>query len=62
MNPFESFIGQDTLTIVLGVVLVLGVLAFAWFDFRRTSRLPDLGTVLVKNRLKSSRRIPTRHQ
>jgi hypothetical protein len=62
MNPFESFIGQDVLTIVLGVVLVLGVLAFAWFDFRRTSRLPDLGTVLVKNRLKSSRRIQTRHQ
>jgi hypothetical protein len=62
MNPFESFIGQDVLTIVLGVVLVLGVLAFAWFDFRRTSRLPDLGTVLVKNRLKSSRRISTRHQ
>jgi hypothetical protein len=62
MNPFESFIGQDALTIVLGVVLVLGVLAFAWFDFRRTSRLPDLGTVLVKNRLKSSRRISTRHQ
>jgi hypothetical protein len=55
MNSFESFIGQDTLTIVLGVVLVLGVLAFAWFDLRRTSRLPDLGTVLVKNRLKHSK-------
>lgn len=54
MQPFESLIGPDAFTIVLGVILMLGVLAFAWFDVRRTSRLPDLGTVLVKNRLKSS--------
>jgi hypothetical protein len=55
MNPFESFIGQDPLTIGLGIVLVLGVLAFAWFEVRRNSRLPSLGMVLVKNRLKNSR-------
>jgi hypothetical protein len=61
MNTFESLIGHDALTIMIGVVLVIGVLAFARFDFRRTSRLPHLGTVLVKNRLKSFGSFPTRH-
>ncbi len=56
MNPFEALIGHDAFTIALGIVLVLSVLAFAWLDYRRTSRLPHLGTVLVKNRLKSSTR------
>lgn len=54
MNPIESLFGHDTFTIVLGILLMLGVLAFTWFDYRRTSRLPHLGTVMVKNRLKSS--------
>ena len=49
----SSFIENDTATIVIGVVLVMGVLVFAWFDYRRTSRLPHLGTVMVKNRLKA---------
>ncbi len=53
MNPLEEFIGHDSLTVVLAVGLVLGVLTFGWFEYRRTSRLPDLGTVMVKNRLKS---------
>ncbi len=52
MNPIAAFIGNDTPTMVLGVVLVVGVLVFAWFDYRRTSRLPHLGMVMVKNRLK----------
>jgi hypothetical protein len=55
MDPFESLFAHDALTIALGVVLVLGVLAFAWFEVRRTSRLPSLGMVLVKNRLKHSK-------
>ena len=54
MNIISAFIGNDTTSIVIGAVLVLGVLVFAWFDYRRTSRLPHLGTVMVKNRLKSS--------
>jgi len=54
MNPIASFIGNDPATMVLGAVLVMGVLVFAWFDYRRTSRLPHLGTVMVKNRLKGS--------
>lgn len=53
MNMISSFIENDTATIVIGVVLVMGVLVFAWFDYRRTSRLPHLGTVMVKNRLKA---------
>jgi len=56
MHPFESLLGHDAFTIALGVLLMLSVLAFARFDVRRTSRLPHLGTVLVKNRLKSSTR------
>jgi hypothetical protein len=52
MYPLEWLTGQDVFTIVLGVLLVIGVLVFARFDIRRTSRLPHLGTVLVKNRLK----------
>ena len=52
MTPLAAFIGNDPVTMVLGAVLVLGVLVFAWFDYRRTARLPHLGTVMVKNRLK----------
>lgn len=54
MNMISDFIGNDTTTIVIGAVLVMGVLVFAWFDYRRTARLPHLGTVMVKNRLKNS--------
>ena len=54
MTPIVAFIGNDTVTLLLGVVLVVGVLVFGWFDYRRTSRLPALGTVMVKNRLNSS--------
>jgi hypothetical protein len=54
MNPIAAFIGNDTPTMVMGTVLVLGVLFFAWIDYRRTSRLPNLGTVMVKNRLNGS--------
>ena len=54
MNMISDFIGNDTATIVIGAVLVMGVLVFAWFDYRRTARLPHLVNVMVKNRLKSS--------
>jgi len=54
MNPIAAFIGNDPGTMVLGTVLVVGVLFFAWFEYRRTSRLPNLGTVMVKNRLNGS--------
>ena len=54
MNLITAFIGNDTPTLLIGAVLVVGVLAFGWFDKRRTSPLPPLGTVMVKNRLKSS--------
>jgi len=54
MNPIAAFIGSNTTTLVLGVVLVMAVLVFAWFDYRRTSRLPHLGTIMVKNRLNGS--------
>ncbi len=54
MNPIAAFIGNDTPTMVLGTVLIVGVLLFAWFEYRRTSRLPNLGTVMVKNRLNGS--------
>lgn len=52
MPPISAVIGSDLPTMVLGTVLVLGVLVFGWFEHRRTSRLPHLGTVMVKNRLK----------
>lgn len=55
MNALATFIGNDPGTMILGSVLVTGVLVFAWFENRRTARLPHLGTVMVKNRLKSSR-------
>jgi hypothetical protein len=54
MNPITDFIGNNTTTMVLGLVLMIGVLLFAWFDRRRTSRLPHLGTIMVKNRLNGS--------
>ncbi len=55
MNPIAAFIGNDTPTMVLGTVLFMGVLIYAWYDHRRTSRLPHLGLVMVKNRLKGFR-------
>ena len=54
MNALATVIGNDPGTMILGSVLVMGVLLFAWIENRRTSRLPHLGTVMVKNRLKSS--------
>jgi len=54
MNPIASFFGNDTPTMLVGTVLVVAVLFFAWLDYRRTSRLPNLGTVMVKNRLNGS--------
>jgi hypothetical protein len=62
MHPFETLFAHDPLTIALGVTLLLGVLAFAWFEVRRTSRLPPIGMVLVQNRLKSSSKFPTGHR
>ena len=53
MTPIVTLIESNVPTLVLGTVLVIGVLVFAWFEYRRTSRLPSLGTVMVKNRLKS---------
>lgn len=52
MPQISVALGNDLPTMVLGTVLVLGVLIFGWFEYRRTSRLPHLGTVMVKNRLK----------
>ncbi len=54
MNALATFFGNDPVTMILGSVLVTGVLVFGWFENRRTARLPHLGTVMVKNRLKST--------
>ncbi len=54
MTPIEVFLANDSTTLALGTVLVLGVFVFGWFEHRRTSRLPNLGTVMVKNRLKGT--------
>ena len=55
MLPLDVLTSEETLgTLLLGVGLILGVLAFGWFEYRRTSKLPNLGTVMVKNRLKGS--------
>ncbi len=54
MNPIAAFIENDPSTMIVGTMLILGVLVFAWFDYRRTARLPNLGTVMVKNRLNGS--------
>lgn len=39
-------------TVIVGLLLISGVLMFGWFEYRRNARLPHLGTVMVKNRLK----------
>ena len=39
-------------TVVVGLILITGVLLFGWYEYRRSARLPHLGTVMVKNRLK----------
>ena len=54
MNPIAAFIENDPSTMIVGAMLIMGVLVFAWFDYRRTARLPNLGTVMVKNRLNGS--------
>jgi hypothetical protein len=39
MQLVELIIGHDPLTLGIALVLVLSVLAFGWFEVRRTSRL-----------------------
>jgi hypothetical protein len=53
---FVEFIMKDDFwnTLLIGLILVSGVGVFGWFEYRRNIRLPHLGTVLVKNRLKRS--------
>ncbi|MDH3503381.1 MAG: hypothetical protein OEM58_02485 [Nitrospirota bacterium] len=62
MHLFELFIGHDPLSMGIALLLVLGVLAYGWFEVRRTSRLPHIGMVLIKNRLKSTSQFPTRRR
>ena len=38
-------------TVILGLLLIGGILLFGWFDYRRNVRIPNIGLVLVKNRL-----------
>ncbi len=54
MNEIAAFIANETPTVIMGAILMMGVLVFAWFDNKRTSRLPHLGMVMVKNRLNGS--------
>ena len=55
MSPLEILQNEEIIrTLLMGGGLVLLVLGFGWLEYRRTSRLPNLGTVMVKNRLKSS--------
>ncbi|MDT3775983.1 hypothetical protein PJI16_00215 [Nitrospira sp. MA-1] len=59
MHLIEFFIGSDPLSIGIALVLVLSVLAYGWYEVRRTARLPHIGTVLIKNRLKTTSNFPT---
>jgi len=59
VHLFEFFIGPDPLSIGIALVLVLSVLAYGWFEVRRTARLPHIGMVLIKNRLKTTSKFPT---
>jgi hypothetical protein len=59
MHLVELFIGHDPLSICIAIALVLSVLAFGWFEVRRTSRLPHIGMVLIKNRLNGTSQFPT---
>ncbi|GJL58769.1 MAG: hypothetical protein NPIRA03_16260 [Nitrospirales bacterium] len=58
MHLLELFIGHDLLSMVIALVLVLSVLAYGWFEIRRTARLPHIGMVLIKNRLKNTSKSP----
>lgn len=59
MHLLELFIGHDPLSMIIALVLVLSVLAYGWFEIRRTARLPHIGMVLIKNRLKNTGKSPT---
>ena len=55
MNFIATLTSDGTLyTLGIGFVLMVGVVVFGCYDYRRTARLPHLGTVMVKNRLKNS--------
>lgn len=62
MHLVELIIGHDPLSMGIALVLVLSVLAFGWFEVRRTSRLPHIGMVLIKNRLNSTSQFPARRR
>ncbi len=59
VHLYELFIGNDPLSIGIAVVLILSVLGYGWFEVRRTARLPHIGMVLIKNRLKNASKFPT---
>lgn len=54
MNLAEFLDENFWSTLLAALVLVSAVVAFGWFEYRRNTRLPHLGTVMVKNRLKGS--------
>ncbi|MDR4462393.1 MAG: hypothetical protein MRJ67_18035 [Nitrospirales bacterium] len=59
MHLLELFMGHDPVSMGIALVLVLSVLAYGWFEVRRTARLPHIGMVLIKNRLKTTSKFPT---
>ena len=55
MNELQFLDESFWHTVLVGMGLFCGVLLFGWFEYRRNIPLPHLGTVMVKNRLKTSR-------
>ncbi|HBP89508.1 MAG TPA: hypothetical protein PKK23_11590 [Nitrospirales bacterium] len=62
MHLIELFVGDDPLSMGIALVLILSVLVYGWFEVRRNSRIPHIGMVLIKNRLKSTSQFPIRRR
>ena len=39
---------------IIGSLLIVGILIFGWFDYRRNMKIPNIGVAMVKNRLNGS--------
>ena len=44
-------LGSSLGLIIIGFLLIIGILAYGWIDYRRSTRIGNFGLAMVKHRL-----------
>lgn len=58
---FDSEHYAFDMLLVIGSVLVIAILVYGWFDYRRRAPIAHLGTALVKSRLAQAKSSSSSH-